>query len=326
MTLANCPEACGSYGTNFRMAMTSSNESDPCAAKDFEGDGQMYEILYENIQYTDANVGGRGLTGSVDSLKSHVRPGARQVQGSVVLEVGPRQIGDFANAMLGNGDSPSTTKAEVDVVPFDILMDREGGAYVYRHCAVSSWILRGQPATARDPDAQIITLQLNFVGIEEESSSWPVSSPSASAADDPYWLFGDATYSMGSEYPLLNFALMGDLGIRAQYRNFLKPSCLRSFGRSFRFVGDIPYTSTSDAAAYASQYEGTVSLQFDGSKNLTGGFGEGSDTTFTLNNCVQTRKTPNARGKGEIPHKIDLMAYRVSGGSEPLTISNTIDS
>lgn len=328
-----CADACGAVGTNFRMAVAASDVlADPtCDPIVFDNTHKRFEILAENIEYTDVTVGSRGLTGSLDPINNHLRPGARVVKGTILMEVGPDAIEFWAPKIVGNSTKSVnfwSTNPEFEMLPVDLLMDRESGVYIYRHCAVTRAIFRGQEATERDPDAQIITLSLSFIGLEEHVGAWPVPEPTPVADTIPLWLFGDATLDLdGTQFPFNNFVLTIDNQIMPKMRNFLQVSCLRSYGRTIRLTTELPYTIGSDAAAYAIKFEGPATLQFDGSKNLVGPPalpGETGYTHFHMPNAYQTRKTPTTRGRQELGHQINLQAYRTTS-TEPFAIENLVD-
>ena len=82
------PDTLGSVGVFTSMLVENSDTTDPCDVATFDANSERYEILQENIRYTDVLLGGNGLTGTIDRTGIHTRHGARVVTGQFTLEVG----------------------------------------------------------------------------------------------------------------------------------------------------------------------------------------------------------------------------------------------
>lgn len=327
--MSQCADTCGSIGSNFRMLAKDSDVVDPCLPADFSTGSTRFEILKENMRATDPVVGGRGLTGTLDPVANHLRGGARIVYGRVALEVGPNELEFWLPKILGNGTKTVddwATKETFDLEPTDLLMDREGGVVIYRHCVVNRALIESTTATSDDPDKQVVKLVLDFIGMEEHDSSWPVSPPALPSDPRYYWLHGDTILTLGSEYNCDSWSIMVDNMLVPKTRNHLIVTCIRPNGRKIRVNAVIPYTAAAHSALYIARYDGAGSISLDGSKNLAGvPFGADGETTFTMPRLFASRQTPTTPGRTEIPLQLDMTAYRTSG-AEPLTVTNIVDA
>ena len=323
------PSTCGSIGSYFKIAVEDSDVVNYLPAT-FDDASERYEILNEDVQYTDLALGGNGLTGGLDPIINHLRSGTRIVYGDILLEVGPYQLQNWLPRILGNAPSGTTyTTAETfSLRPFDILMKRDQGTLHYRHCVVNRAVLRSRASI--DGDEQIMQLLLSIIGYEEHSSTtWPSPEPPLPSVNQLYWLHGDGKLTLPTgaasaqeEYYFDAFNLMFDNNLLPMTRNFLAITCLRSMGRRIRLQVSTPYTTSSHSKLYVSKVDRAQGvLNFLGTKNLAGTTEDPYQTTMTFPNLFQTRRTPATRGHGEIPLSVDLQAYR-NGSTEPVTIVN----
>jgi hypothetical protein len=282
------------------MLVENSNTSDPCDVAVFNANSERYEILAENIRYTDVLLGGNGLTGTIDRTGIHTRHGARVVTGQFTLEVGPYEIASWFPRILGG--SGLSTAETFNLNPFDIMLKRDQGTVIYRHCGVRSAVLNA--ASSVSGPEQVLRLTIDILGFEEHSATYPDPNP---------------TNGSQGEYYFDSFSLRIDNNLTPILRNFLNVTALQSRGREITLRASTPYTAASHTALYIDYFEGSGILQFLASKSdetpLT------YSTVINLNDLRSTRRTPNATGPGEIPLFLDMKAHR-QGSTEPLTMTN----
>ena len=323
-------DTCGSLGTYTKFLVENSITTDPCPPATFDGDSERYEILSENIQYSDITVGGRGMTGTLDPIATHLRNGARLVFGRVAMEVGPIQLTNWLPRILGNDAAGTTFATDVtfDMNPFDIMLKRDAGTVIYRHCGVNRCLLRGRNGggSGDDPE-QTMQMILDIVGFEEHDATYPATEPALPASDELYWIIADGALTLDTpaddtEYYFDAFNLLINNNLTPKNWNFLSTTCIQSRGRDIRLQVSTPYTSDSHTNLYINRFQGEGVLNFLGTKNLGGTAQSPYQTTMTFPNLRQTRRTPATRGPGDIPLSLDLKAYRTSS-EEPLTIVNT---
>jgi hypothetical protein len=325
-----CLNTCGSIGSYFKMAVKDSDTA-TCEPVTFDDTAERYEILDEDVQYTDLTLGGNGLTGGIDPIINHLRSGTRIVYGDIIMEVGPYQLEKWLPRILGNAPSGNTytTNEEFDLRPFDILMKRDQGTLHYRNCVVDKALFRGRATI--DGDEQIMQMHLSIIGFEEHSETeWPDPEPPLPSGNQLYWLIGDGKLTLPTgtaeaqeEYYFDAFNILFNNNLLPLTRNFLSITCLRSMGRQIRMNISTPYTIESHAKLYVDKVERAQGvLSFLGTKNLVGTDEEPYTTIFTFPNLYQTRRTPATRGHGEIPLALDFQAYR-DGTTEPVSIENS---
>ena len=318
------PQTLGSVGVFTSMLVEASDTTDPCTVATFDSSSERYEILSENIRYTDVLLGGSGLTGTIDRTGIHTRHGARVVVGQFTMEVGPYEIANWMPRILGkSGGSPFTTQETFDLNPFDIMLKRDQGTVVYRHCGVRSAVLNAS-ASVEGPE-QVMKLTIDILGFEEHNATYPAAPPDLPSTDRLYWLLGDGSLKLTptggtqTEYYFDSFSLRIDNGLTPVLRNFLNVTALQSRGREIMLRASTPYTADSHTNLYIDYFEGEGELAFLGSKNSE--TPATYNTTIELNDLRSTRRTPNAGGPGEIPLFIDMKAHR-SGTNEPITVTN----
>lgn len=330
-----CANTCGSIGSNFKMLVENS-DTVTCEPATFDASSERYEILAENVQYTDTVLGGNGLVGGLDPIFAHLRPGTRIVYGRILMEVGPNEIANWMPRILGNDPTPATTPQEYttaeifDANPFDIMMQRDKGTVIYRHCVVNSAVFRA--VASMEGSEQIMQLGLNIIGFEEHDGTglWPDPEPSLPVDTRLYWLLGDGKLTLDTdnpnpqeEYYFDSFNLSFNNKLLPLTRNFLRITCLQSQGREIRLVVSTPYTADSHSLLYIDRFVGAGQLSFLGTKNLDGTPESTYQTVFTFPNLYQTRRTPETTGPGEIPLSVNLQAYR-DGANEPIVVTNAV--
>ena len=332
-----CINTCGSLGSLARLAVEDSILTGECPPATFDADSTRFEFLSETIQYTDVILGSDGLTGTIDKIANHLRSGTRVVFGRLMMEVGPHEIDFWMPRILGktgNNSSPYTTAETFDLKPFDIMLDRDGGTVIYRHCAVNWALFRSRASI--DGNEQVMQMTLDIIGYEEHDSEWPTPGPALPTGDRLYWLLGDGKLTLDTEtlsgsssgassgdfdeYYFDSFNLLINNNLRPLTRNFLNITCLQSGGRDIRLQVSTPYDATSHEYLYIDRFDGSGVLNFLGTKNLEGEVGEDYITTFTFPRLYQTRRTPSVSGPGDIPLSLDLESYR-TGAEEPITVT-----
>lgn len=319
------PDTLGSVGVFTSMLVENSDESDPCDTAVFDDQSERYEILAENIRYTDVLLGGNGLTGTIDRTGIHTRHGARVVTGQFTLEVGPYEIASWFPRIFGGSTSGNTisTAEEFNLNPFDIMLKRDQGTVIYRHCGVRSAVLNA--ASSVSGPEQVLRLTIDILGFEEHNATYPDPAPALPTQDRLYWLIGDGQLMLtpggGSqgEYYFDSFSLRIDNNLTPILRNFLNVTALQSRGREITFRASTPYTAASHAGLYIDFFEGDGSLNFLSSKSTE--TPAAYTTTISLKDLRSTRRTPNASGPGEIPLFLDMKAHR-KGTDEPITVTN----
>jgi len=327
-----CVETCGSLGVYTAVAVEESDLVN-CSPATFDANSERYEILREDIRYTDNLLGGNGMTGTIDSIGNHLRYGARVVAGSITMEVGPNELANWLPRILGNTASPPTyTTDEVfDLKPFDIMIRRDQATVIYRRCSVSSATFTSSASIGGEE--QLMRMTLNVIGYEEHDSLWPATPPALPTGTRLYWLLGDGKLEMtptggsAKEYYFDAFSLRIDNNLIPKLRNFLSVTCVQSQGRKIRLRVRTPYTGSGSLDThddlYINAFAGGAVLSFLGTKNLSGQTGSAYETVITLPDVRQTRMTPSTSGRGEIPLSVDLEAYRTST-TEPISISNAV--
>jgi hypothetical protein len=298
-----------------------------CDPVTFDGSSERYEIIAESIRYSDKLVGSRGLTGTIHKIKNHLRSGTRVVTGQILLEVGPNELAAWLPRILGNAAAGTTytTSTTFSTRPFDIFVRRDQGDAYYRNCVVNAATLRSRSSIGNG-EQQVMTLMLDILGFEEHlDQTWPVTEPALPTSNRLYWLHGDGKLTLaGTEYYFDAFNLTVNNNLIPYTRNHLQLTCLQSGGQHINLSMPTPLTAAAYTAYYETRFEGAAVVSFLGTKNLTGVTpGSAYNTTITMSNVIQERKTPSTSGMGEIPLVLDLEAYR-SGTTEPISIVNAI--
>ena len=321
---------CGSLGTYAAMLVADSDTTEPCDPAVFDSSSERFEILYESITYSDVLLGGNGLNGTLDKVGTHTRHGTRVVTGQIALEVGPHELKSWLPRILGNPASGNIyeTDVEFDVMPFDIMMKRDAGVVIYRHCGVSAAMFSSRASIGGSE--QVLRLVLTIVGYEEINATWPDPEPSLPTDPRLYWLIGDSQLLLTSdeqgatetEYFFDAFSLLIDNNLVPLTRNFLYATCLQSRGRDIKLRVSTPYTEESHLEMYINAFVGSGKINFLSSKSDE--TPAAYSTIFEFPELRSVRRTPHARGRGEIPLSLDLTAYRPAN-AEPIKITNVAE-
>lgn len=323
-------EVRGSMGVYSAILVEDSNED--CTPVTSWGSAERYEILSENIRYTDILLGGEGLTGLIDTIGNHLRHGTRVVAGSITMEVTAYDLDNWLPRILGNPGSGSTfeTAEELDLLPFDILVKRDQGVSQYRQCSVTSATFTSTASISGQE--QVVRLTLQIIGHEEHDGTWPTTPPALPTDQRLYWLLGDGKLQFTpdggtqDEYYFDAFSLRIDNNLVPKTRNFLKVVAIQSRGRQIRLRVRSPYTASMHSNFYIDDFKGSGTLSFLGSQQNHNNMEVPAtyQTIFTFADLRQTRITPSTNGRGEIPLSLDMEAYRVGGtnAAEPLVVTN----
>ena len=358
--MTECLDTCGAQAVNLKMAVEDSVLTSTCPPATFDADSERYEIHGETVRYTENLVGGRGYTGTLHKILNHLRSGVRIVYGQIAMDVGPYELINWMPRILGCPDdgvavtgagtnaSPLvvTTGAPFNLRPFDIMLSRDvlddsgdNVAAIYRHCGVNRAVFRTRsvPPGAENQEEQSMEMLLDIIGFEEHVYvdddvangyiTWPDPGPALPTSTRLYWVHGDGRLyldqpSASTEYYYDALNLTIDNNLQASTRNFNRVTCLQSGGQRFLLQMPTPLQfSNSWKELYAERFQGAVDLDFRGTKNLQSYDPEDNYLTlFDFPKVVQSRRTPNTSGRGEIPLWLNLEAYREST-TEPITVT-----
>ena len=323
------PDTKGSSGVFTACLVANSDTLDPCDPAVFDASSERYEILSENITYTDVLLGGNGLTGTIDKIGIHTRHGARVVTGQMTMEVGPYELENWLPRIMLKDVTPATSPPEylqdetgADTNPFDIMLKRDQGTVTYRHCIVRGATFNSVASIGGSQ--QIMRMTLEILGYEEHDTTYPDPDPDLPSENRLYWLLGDAKLTLDTpgddtEYYFDSFSLRIDNGFVPNLRNFLRTTSVQSRGRSVTLRVATPYTASSHTNLYIGYHAGQGILSFLGTKEPE--VPDTYQTVFTFEDLRQTRRTPATRGPGEIPLALDFEAYRTATAG-PLKVVN----
>lgn len=330
--MTGCLNNDASIGSYFRMAVEDSDTVN-CVPANFTSGSERYFPLSENIQFTDTVVGSNGLTGTLDRIANHLRPGTRFVIGRLLMEVGPNELANWLPRILGNDPSGTTytTAMDHELKPFDLLFQRDQGTVIYRHCVVSRALFRAAASLDSDPESQVLRMALDIVGAEEHDAEWPAEGPGIPQENRLYWLFGDCDFELqintppadATALPIDAFNLLIDNNLDFKSRNSLWISFMRARERVIRLQATTPYTEDVHDELYINRFDGPGTLRFRGNKNLAGAPEEPWLTEFSFPRLYQQRITPTTSGRGEIVKSLELTAYRTHN-EEPISITNQL--
>lgn len=304
---------CGSFGINTKFGFVASGAIDgaPVAPT------TRAEILAENLEYGDAVIGGRGITGEIDPVVNHLRQGQRMVSGGLVTEIGPNELDPWINPILGSDEKKA--EQDWDAIARDLTVERDQAAHTYRHCIVSQARI-----SCRNPgddiEDQIMQLAMSFMGVKEHAVTFPplLLLPTAKQL---FWILADTVLSLdGATYPLDAFSITIQNNIQPIFRNQMTPGCFRILGRRITLDVTIPFAAASSAALHDADFEGDGSITMQ-SDNMPAAFGA-YETVFSLKNMYRVKKGAATSGRGEVPLQLRFQAYR-NGTSNPLEITNT---
>jgi hypothetical protein len=288
----------------------------------FDADSERFEFIAENIALQERVVKGVGVTGDLDLIGSHLRPGAGFVYGQVLMNVTPKELDLWLPRILGGTETANVHSPGNALPAFDMLIHRDTSTYLYSNCMVASATFSAETSVGgnQDDEPSLVKLLLTIMGFDEEEEAWPGSPPVIDHEDKLYWIAADSTLTLMSvAYPFDSFKLVINNMLKPKIRNELRPVCIQSQGRMVNFAPVIPASTEAVDALYWIRPDGAGSLAFAGTKYL-----DDADyvTTFTLAKLFGEKVTPATRGRTEIPLPLNLTAYKPSGGHS-ITVTNT---
>ena len=344
------PKTLGSVGVFTSMLVEPSDTTDPCIPATFDSSSERYEILGENIKFTDVLLGGNGFTGTIDRTAVHTRHGARLVVGQFVMEVGPYELAGWLPRIFGTPASGTTysMNEEFDLTPFDIMMKRDQATVIYRHCGVRAATFNAVSSVG-GPE-QVLRMTIEIVGFEEHDATFPGTPPVLPSSDRLYWLLGDGqlmlqadpTASVPSpqnqEWYFDSVSLRIDNKLAPMLRNFHHVTAIQSRGREVTLRASLPYdngvnanNNGSHTPLYINAFKGNGTLSFLSTKSdELNEIHPNYSTVISLNDLRSIRKTPNATGPGEVPLFIDMKAHRAGGATAqdpsipPISVVNVV--
>lgn len=281
----------------------------------FGSGSEKYQILYENIGSERVLQGRSGITGTRSRWAGKVREHSYLVKGTIAMQCSPNDLTAWLPRIFGGPYAAGTpgTVALADVLPdFDILVDRENGVFRYKNCQVAQAIIRGASSQGGEQE-DLIELIMMVIGTEElTGQTWPSPGPSLSTlpVNLPYGFWeGDLTVdSVVLPYDQFSLAVNNHLMVR--FRNSLTPSCIRPTDRSVNLSVEMPFTSASHAEALgANTSPVTGSLVFTHTATT-------SVTEFQFPALRNIYTTPAIQGRGEIPLRMALEAFRTATDTE----------
>lgn len=308
---------CGSEGAFSALAI------DEVGAT-FDADSERYEFLAENIGLREGIVKGLGLTGELDTLSSHLRPGAGYVAGNLMMNISPKEFDLWIPRFLGGTETSNVHSMGSTFPAFDMLIKRDKGTFKYSNCYVTQAMIECETKinSEGDDEPQLIKLTMAILGFDESSGqTWPDPGPDIDLQNKLYWLSGDSTLTLNSTaYPFDWFRLVINNMMRPRLRNNLRPVCIESHGRSVLIDTLIPHSATAHSNLYNTRLNGAGSLSFASSKYLGN---SDSSTIFTLAKLYQEKQTPQTRGRTETHLPLRLHASKNDNSTDVLTITNT---
>lgn len=288
----------------------------------FDVNSERYEFLAENIALRDRVVKGIGVTGDLDLIGSHLRPGAGFVYGQLLMNVNAKELDAWLPRILGGSEAANVHSPGNALPAFDMLIKRDTASYKYTECMIAAATFSAETSVGGDDDDEpsLLKMLLTIMGKDEASGTWPGTPPEIDETDKLYWIAADSTMTlMATAYPFDSFKLVINNMLKPKIRNELRPVCIQSQGRRVTFQPVIPKSATAVSNLYFTRPNGAGSLAFAGSKYL-----DDSDyaTTFTFAKLYGEKVTPAVRGRTEIPLPLNLTAYK-SGSSASITVTNT---
>jgi len=285
-----CP--CGSQGALSEIAVVSDSGT------------ERYDFVAEDLQLNETIVGDQGITGTLDLFADHHRRGAAFVSGGIMLNVSPLELENwlpriFRGTKIGDTHFPGEESPE-----FDIIVKRDKATYRYTDLQVDKALFR---ASANSEEPGLLEMMLTFIGVDEEPGTWPDPAPERLRDNVLYWLLGDTTLTINSvEYYMEAFNLQIDNMLRPLMRNSLRPVCIRSEGRRFRFQPAVTHCADTVANLYFGDLDAAGRLAFESTKNLDN---SDSTTIFDFARLIGPRVTPSTRGRTETFLRLDLSSY-----------------
>ena len=285
-----CP--CGSQGVLSEIAVIDGATT------------ERYDFVAEDLQLNEVLVGDQGITGKLDLFADHIRRGAAYVSGGIMMNVAPLELENwlpriFRGTKVGNTHFPGEGSPE-----FDIIVKRDKAVYRYTGLQVDKALFR---ASTNSQEPGLLEMMLTFVGIDEETSTWPDPAPARLRDNVLYWLLGDTTLTINNvDYYMEAFNLQIDNMLRPLMRNTLRPVCIRSEGRRFRFQPAITHCANTVANLYFGELDAAGRLAFESTKNLDN---SDSTTIFDFARLLGPKLTPSTRGRTETFLRLDLSSY-----------------
>jgi hypothetical protein len=309
---------CGSFGINSKIGVAPSGAIDAALV----AATSRLEILGESFIYQDELIGGRGITGSLNPMVTHLRQGQRAVEGGIVFEIGPNELDPWIPALLGNTTADATvTKDTFDKVAHDFTIQRDLVTHGYRHCVLRQASIRGR-SNPEDPEDQIVQAALGFIGVEEHAGvTFPALS--LSSTERLFWIVADSILEVDTvEFPIISFDITIAYRLIPLFRNKLKIGCFRAVGREVILDVQIPYSSESATALFGANdtnQDVTLKLVSDNLPETYAAY----ETVFNFPTMRRVNKRATTDSKGEIPLQARFRAYQ-SGTGENMSITNTI--
>ena len=285
-----CP--CGSQGALSEIAIVADSGT------------ERYDFVSEDLQLNESIVGDQGITGKLDLFATHIRRGSGYVSGGLMMNVSAKELENWLprimrGAKTGNVHDPGELSPE-----FDIIVRRDKSTYRYTDCQVDKALFR---ASANSQEPGLVEMMLTFVGVDEETATWPDPAPARVETDNLYWLLADSTLEINNlEYHFEAFNLQIDNMLRPLLRNSLRPVCIRSEGRRIRFQPAVTHCAETVANLYFGELDAAGQLGFRSSKNLDN---SDSTTLFDFARLIGPRMAPSTRGRTETFLRLDLQSY-----------------
>lgn len=285
-----CP--CGSQGALSELAIDNGSTI------------ERYDFVAEDVRLVESIVGNQGITGSLDLYADHIRNGPAFVSGGLMMNVSARELENWLPRIL-RGAKIGDVHFPGELSPsFDMIIRRDKATFKYTDVQVDKALFR---AAANSEEPSLVEMMLTFVGIDEESSTWPNPAPDRLRDNNLYWLMADSTLTLnGDNYSFESFNLQFDNMLQPLMRNSLRPVCIRSEGRRVRFQPQIPLCQETADNLYHTRLDGALSLDFLSSKNLAVST---SQTRFDIGRVYGPKVTPRTRGRTETFLPLDLMGY-----------------
>jgi hypothetical protein len=307
---------CGSQGGLSTILVEPANSA-------FDVNSLRYDFIAEDLGLIETMPGGNGLAGRLDPNVEHVRDGPAYVRGRIMMHISPNEL-DFWLPYILRGTEAADVHIPADATDkqLDIMVKRDDATFVYTDLQVNSCMWRSNTAMGGD-EPQLVEMMLDFVGVDEESGTYPVTPPPVPNTNKLFWLAADSVLVLNSvTYPYESFNLMHHNNLVVLMRNALRPQCIRSKYRQVRFQPRLPLSSDSAANLIFTKLDGGGSLTFDATANLS----LASETIFTFDRLRGPRRSPRTRGRTETFHDLDLIAW---AGVDPtvnpsISVKNTV--
>ncbi len=277
----------------------------------FSNTSEFVEYVIESLESDRPLQGGNSITGDAAPYDHSFRSHGYIPGGMIYFQNGPANWTAWLERIFG-GPRSGTNIALNPILPsVDLLVDRENGIFRYDEQYVGQAVIRGNSSNGGD-GSELIDMIVNMVGKGEgiNTTSFPDPAPAiaSGAANAPYAFYDGALLFNGTAYDFESVNLIVNNNLIAPTRNSLTPKCVRSAGRTIGLQVRMPFLTTSLADALAAN---TASV----AARLT--FTNGNMFTRFEFPAVRNRfRTPNGRGRSEIPLSLDLTAARNAGSNQ----------